>query len=1755
MTVRSLTLFNEYGEGNRMKQKRPSRLGSVLLSLMLFTGLLPGLTGLAVPANAAQNNNIALTIESLVRVNDQGTPTPGDLFVGDRVELKVNYDATDADPVPGDSFTVELPPEFITVEHGRPGREIVKELTFNGIHSGDCVIRAQYFTCTFNEAIRGKSGVKGAISARLQAVQETAESELPFKLNGESTMVPVPGGKGIARKETKFSPNGKISKGATGIGEQSKGINWTLNIGGAWLAKNLPGKTTFTLVDTLPNTLLEPTKVLKDITLARATPGTNGESQIVARADGSTVVDGYKIEVSALPDGLTTHLVITVPKEFNADENYQIYFPTPLTAGGTIDKGWTYTNAFRIEGVDEVTEGSKNYIESFTASIQYHEGFGIFSITKTAGGPGALDPNQEFDVLISYDMSQAAPFIRPPGWTEPANPFRAKLSLGKPTLINPQLPQGTRVTIVEDLNAANATAAPGVKWQKPKWSPTEPREAGKFTITEDGSKVSFVIENQANLRLNLANTNVIQSTFKVAKKIVGDDAAAYGDQAFSFDYTCSDGQSGTVTGVTANGSPVAVTDGGAPKEFPTGTQCTITEQAPAERPGYTLEQPEPVKVTVQNAIQVATITNKYTRDSGTFALTKVLNAGGSRGFDKFTIHYECSAAGYSITEEGVAVPATGSVEVTAGEETVVGRFPTGTTCEPTTETVQEREGYDLQIDIGEQVTIATGQKAVSQVTNTYTAQTGTFAISKTVVANGSTPAPGEEFLITYTCTPLKRTGLDPVTKTVKVDDGDTVQAGEFPVGTTCVVTEETAPERPGYTLTKTLGEEVTIAKDQESRVQVTNTYERDFAPFAVTKQLNAGGSTGSDSFVLNYECTAPGSDDTDATGQVTVNAGQTVAVGRFPVGTECRVTSEQPAERDGYTLTTQLGGTVTLDVKDEARTVTVTNTYERDHAPFEILKTVVAGGSTGTDSFTVNYTCDAAGKNVAATGSVQVTAGQTKSIGEFPTGTKCRVHDEDVAAAARPGYTLDVSYGPEVTLVKGVTAQASVTNTYTRDFAPFAVEKVLNAGGSTGNDTFVVNYKCDAPGKNNVAAAGQVSVDANQTVTVGQFPTGTKCSITGEQAADRVGYTLTTDVSEEVTVALGAVAKVTVTNTYTRDFTRFEILKSVVPGGSTGGDEFTMQYTCSAEGANGVPATGSVKVTAGQAKPIGEFPTGTKCRVHDEDVAAAARPGYSVEVTYGPEVTLRKGETAQVSVINTYSRDHAPFAVAKELVSGGSTGVDEFGISYECDAPGRNNVAATGKVMVSAGKPTLVGEFPTGTTCKVTSEDPAERDGYTLTTEIGDPVTLDAKDEKKVVTVKNTYVRDYAEFVINKTVDAGGSTGSDTFTMQYTCTAPGADNVPATGTVEVTAGVPKTIGRFPTGTKCRAHDEDLSAAARPGYTLGVNYGEEATLVKGQTAEVSVANAYVRQRGGFVINKTVAGDGAALAPKEFEFTYTCENTPTTVKVKPGVPYGVDGIGTGKCTIKEGAADVPKATLDTKLKINGEASTDGIFEIVDGETVEVAVTNEYSLVRGNFVVTKAVEKDLDSEAFTNHKYGFDFQCSEGTTGSFAIKPGERFESPQLPLDTTCEISERLSEAQVEGYTLTAPAAQKVEIAEGGKSVEVGFVNKYKRDLGFFTVAKNVVGGPFAADKFTFHYACGELVGRLEVTGDGVAVKADAAVPTGTECRLWEDHSSAKRAGYMVTLPAEQRVKIGDATASAVFTNSYTKVVKPGLPKTGA
>ena len=773
-------------------------------------------------AHAEENSAIKFGPVTLTHVTETGDPVPApgrQLIRGNFFFLDVSFDATTANPQPGDTFSISMPEPFVNRDAGNSQREVIKPLMVGATQVGDCNIKARLIMCTLNDAVRGRTDVLGTLRAQLVADGVTSRTSSTFVLNGQNHVLQHPWGEDIvAPGIVPFTPGTRAVKGATGVGSGSKVINWRVIFGGTWLKNNYPDGGPVTIKDTISAGMEVPDPSTVQLIEVYGDPVTGkATDRVVAKGDGTGELDGFKVTPSF--EGRTVTFKIEGP--LSTEKDYRVDFSTPFTGGDTVIPGFQYTNAATfVEAGHTTPTAVRSYFESFKAIVTYKQGFGGFEVSKNIQGDVIPPRGQKFDVTVNYTLPAGTTAADYPGWDAPENPTKLTVTVGSTTPYMPTFPKGTVVTLSEDTGSADP-ATPGIAWGAPVFSSAN----NKVSINGDKTQATFTVEDQVTFPVSLMNTTEASS-------------------------------------------------------------------------------------------------------SGTFAISKTVVDGGSAGADTFSVGYRCSAAG----EDGV--PDSGTVQVTAGVEKVVGRFPAGSTCEVVSEVPSPRDGYSLAVDKGESVTVVKDETVKVGVTNTYTKDLGTFAISKTVVDGGSEGT--DSFGVEYKCSAAGEDGV-PEAGTVQVTAGGEKVVGRFPVGTTCEVVseDESAAARAGYSLSVDRGQSVTVVKDETVKVNVTNTYARDLGVFAISKTVVDGGSEGTDSFGVEYKCSAAGEDDEGvvaATGTVAATVGVDRVVGRFPVGTTCEVVSEVPAPRAGYSLTVDKGQSVTV-VKDETVKVDVTNTYAKESVP------------------------------------------------------------------------------------------------------------------------------------------------------------------------------------------------------------------------------------------------------------------------------------------------------------------------------------------------------------------------------------------------------------------------------------------------------------------------------------------------------------------------------------------------------------------------------------------------------------------------------------------------------------------------------------------------------------------------------------------------------------------------------------------------------------------------------------------------------
>ena len=528
-------------------------------------------------------------------------------------------------------------------------------------------------------------------------------------INGKDYVVAHPWGEDIITAPARpFTPSNQTTKGSTGVGVNSKAINWRINFGGAWLRKYYPNGGPITIKDLIQAGMEIPADKTIQVVETYGDPVTGKPlDRVVAKGDGAGEVDGFKVVPSR--DGKEVTFALIGP--FSFERNYRVEFTTPFTGDTTIVPGYEYRNsATYVEVPGQKANGSRSYFESFKAIVNYREGFGGFEVSKTMSGDVLPVRNQKFDVAVAYTLPDGKTAADYPGWDAPAeNPTKLTVTAGSTTPFFPTFPAGTLVTLTEDVASASPSS-PGIAWGQPVFSSKDKRVA----ISADGQQASFTIVDQAAMPVSLNNTAVEGGSFAVRKVVTGDDAAAFRDTRFDFTYECTDGTKGSLQASEADGlvpSGVSLRD---------GVRCTIQEQ-PAQHTQHNLEIPAVQEVTIAAGVtSEAEFINEFTRKTGQLTIAKVVAGNGSTGADAdvFGVTYSCDSDGWSSA--GDAVPREGKVQVTATAPTEIGRFAPGTTCKVTGEDPADRTGYQLDVSLGETVSIQEGATQIITVTNTYT---------------------------------------------------------------------------------------------------------------------------------------------------------------------------------------------------------------------------------------------------------------------------------------------------------------------------------------------------------------------------------------------------------------------------------------------------------------------------------------------------------------------------------------------------------------------------------------------------------------------------------------------------------------------------------------------------------------------------------------------------------------------------------------------------------------------------------------------------------------------------------------------------------------------------------------------------------------------------------------------------------------------------------------------------------------------------
>ena len=561
------------------------------------------------------------------------------------------------------------------------------------------------------------------------------------------------------------------------------------------------------------------------------------------------------------------------------------------------------------------------------------------------------------------------------------------------------------------------------------------------TVKADGLNTAVTLK-EGKVADNIAtvtNTYIQKiGTFQMKKLInaPADDAAFVAPKTVKFTYTC-DADSVDKAVKAGVATEVSVPVGDTPvdgSEFPVGTKCAVAQESEHAVAGYNSVPAgltQPVTITEGKvANNIATVTNTYTKQVGSFSVTKVVTADPTiidlNPDHEYSFNYVC-------TKDGAEV-AKGELKVNGDNTVKSPDIPVGASCTVTEDEALARGAVDnavLDVKVSGPAVITENTTTPVTVTNKYTRATSSFTVKKKVEG---LPDPGsKEFSFRYECA----YGEDAKVGDIKVKGNGETTAEDVPAGSECTVTENVdAAKQDGYTLVVDNAEQKFDQGTQPTTVLFTNVYTKDTGSLSVTKSLkDPDGVAAGKKFNFAYACEHKDPAQRKE-GTFQLGAGESTTIDDIAAESTCTIT-EKDADVKGADLAISGLDSVVI-VKGKTHDVTATNDYSAWRGSVELSKALAGSGkdlaAVKDKKFNVSYVCTlGTDKKEVKKGTVEVVAGTPATIDDVRYGAACEF-TEDTANAEVPGAMFDknssVTSATATISSKDTAATANLVNVY-----------------------------------------------------------------------------------------------------------------------------------------------------------------------------------------------------------------------------------------------------------------------------------------------------------------------------------------------------------------------------------------------------------------------------------------------------------------------------------------------------------------------------------------------------------------------------------------------------------------------------------------------------------------------------------------------------------------------------------------------------
>ena len=272
--------------------------------------------------------------------------------------MSFDIDTTGKDVAPGDTFTIQIPPELKVISDSGSSTLNFSMLNDDKVPVVDCSVPAGEgvsMTCTFGEYARDHHSIIGHGTVRTKAVHATTSSTVSFPVNGTAVIVDLPGGS-ISGTYERTLPNTQ-KWGLPKEGDSSR-IIWEIDIKGSQLPE---GATEVEIVDTFDMSSGGYSLVPGSENLYYYNNDAEYQAdQAPALKAGASIGDGtFTMEASADGTGFTA----TFPRLTN-NGTYVLQYEATINNLATVRNGVTFHNDALINaklytgGVDIHSDGS-----------------------------------------------------------------------------------------------------------------------------------------------------------------------------------------------------------------------------------------------------------------------------------------------------------------------------------------------------------------------------------------------------------------------------------------------------------------------------------------------------------------------------------------------------------------------------------------------------------------------------------------------------------------------------------------------------------------------------------------------------------------------------------------------------------------------------------------------------------------------------------------------------------------------------------------------------------------------------------------------------------------------------------------------------------------------------------------------------------------------------------------------------------------------------------------------------------------------------------------------------------------------------------------------------------------------------------------------------------------------------------------------------------------------------------------------------